>query len=101
MAKANLQAAVDALWEKPSEENWKKFAKTLPMSGLKYYKVVYQKGKLQRAQDLTKSYAQLYDSKQRPVLRVPIFEKRNGKVTGATYYIKGLLAVNKPDEWIK
>ena len=89
------------LWKEQSGRNWKMFAKALKGSGLKYYKVVYQKGKLKRAQDLTKSYTELYDVKQRLVTKIPIFEKKGGKIVGATYYMKGLLTINKVDEWIK
>ncbi len=100
MAKADIQDIVDALWKDQSEGHWKAFVKALPRSGLKYYKVVYPNGKLQRAQDLRKAYAQLYDSKQRPIVKIPIFEKKSGTVVGATYYMNGLLTVNKADEWI-
>jgi hypothetical protein len=100
MAKADMQAIVDALWKEQSEEHWKAFVKVLPRSGLRYYKVVYPRGKLQRAQDLTKAYAQLYDSRQKPIVKIPIFERKGGKVVGATYYMKGLLTVNKADEWV-
>ncbi len=102
MAKVDIKEITDTLWEEPSEANWKRFAKALPKSNLRYYKVVYQNGgKLNRAQDLTKSYAELYDPKQKLVLRIPIFEKSGRKITGATYYMKGLLTINRPDEWIK
>lgn len=99
--KSGIEKAVEALWKEQSEENWKAFAKALPKSGLKYYKVIYQKGKLTKAQDLTKSYAELYDSKQKPATKIPISMRKKGKIEGATYYMKGLLTINKADEWIK
>jgi hypothetical protein len=102
MAKANIKEIADTLWKKPSRENWLIFARALPKSGLKYYKVVYSNGgKLRKAQELVKSYAQLYDGRERPVIRIPIFEKDGSKILGATYYMKGLLTINKVDEWIK
>ncbi len=99
--KSDIEKAVEALWKEQSEENWKAFAKALPKSGMKYYKVVYQKGKLTKAQDLTKSYAELYDAKQKPTAKIPIFMRKGGKIEGATYYMKGLLTINRAEEWIK
>ena len=98
---ADIKEIADALWKSPIKANWDKFVKALPKSGLKYYKVVYQKGKIKRVGDLVDDYAQLYDAKQKPVVRIPIYEKVGKKITGATYYMKGLLTINKVDEWIK
>ena len=92
----------DALWKDESEKNWKEFAKALPKSGLKYYRVVFLKEeKLKKAQDLTKSYAELYDAKEKLVAKIPIFEKKGKKIEGATYYMKGLLTINKVEEWVR
>ncbi|MDE1873983.1 MAG: hypothetical protein KGI04_02585 [Candidatus Micrarchaeota archaeon] len=101
MAKADMKKIVDALWKSPSRQNWTLFVKALPKSGLRYYKVVFQKGKIKRVTDLVEDYAQLYDAKQKPILRIPIYEKDGKKITGATYYMKGLLTINKVDEWIR
>jgi len=101
MAKDKISDVAGLLWKTPSEKNWQAFVKALKGSGLKYYRVVYQKGKLRRAQDLLKSYAELYDAKQKLATKIPIFEKKNGKIVGATYYMKGLLTINKVDEWIQ
>jgi hypothetical protein len=102
MAKTGISEIADTLWKEPSEANWKRFAKALPKSGIVYYRAVYQNGgKLNRAQDLTKSYVELYDSKEKLVAKVPIFKRDGGKITGATYYMKGLLTVNRPEEWVK
>ncbi len=96
-----IEKAIEALWKEQNEGNWKAFAKALPRSGLKYYRVAYQKGKLTKAQDLMKSYAELYDAKRKLATKIPIFMRRNGKIEGATYYMKGLLTINKAEEWIK
>ncbi|MCW6160295.1 MAG: hypothetical protein LVQ95_04385 [Candidatus Micrarchaeales archaeon] len=92
----------EALWRDESDRNWKEFVKALPESGIKYYRVVFLKGeKLKKAQDLTKSYAELYDAKEKLVTKIPIFEKKGKKIEGATYYMKGLLTINKVAEWVK
>ncbi len=96
-----MEGIAEELWKSPTGSNWEKFSKVLPKSGLKYYRVVYQKKKLQKAEDLTKSYAELYDSKQKLVVKIPIFERKGAKAVGATHYLKGLLTINKVDEWIR
>ncbi len=89
-----MKKIVDELNKNPIEENWEKFAKALPKSGLKYYRVVYQKSSLKNAEDLRKSYAELYDKNGKLVYKVPIF-KKSKKIEGATIYLKGLLNINK------
>ena len=90
------------MFKEPSEKNWQAFAEALPKSGLKYYRVVFQKDqKLKKAEDLTESYAELYDAKEKLVLKIPIFKKEGKKIEGATYYMKGLLTINKVDKWLK
>jgi len=84
----------DALQKEPNETNWEKFAKALKKSGIKYYRIVYVS--LKNAEDLTKSYAELFDAKGKLVTKVPIFKSSKGKkVEGATIYLKGLLNINK------
>jgi len=84
----------DALQKEPNETNWERFAKALKKSGIKYYRIVYVS--LKNAEDLTKSYAALFDAKGKLVTKVPIFKRSNGKkVEGATIYLKGLLNINK------
>jgi len=84
----------DALQKEPNETNWEKFAKALKKSGIKYYRIVYVS--LKNAEDLTKSYAELFDAKGKLVTKVPIFNRGKGKkVEGATIYLKGLLNINK------
>jgi len=84
----------DALQKEPNETNWEKFAKALKKSGIKYYRIVYVS--LKNAEDLTKSYAELFDAKGKLVTKVPIFKRGKGKkVEGATIYLNGLLNINK------
>jgi len=84
----------DLLKKEPNEANWEKFAKAIKKSGVKYYRIVYVS--LKNAEDLTKSYAELFDAKGKLVTKVPIFKRGNGKkVEGATIYLKGLLNINK------
>ncbi len=86
----------DALWKEPSEKNWKSFAATLGKSSVRYYKVIFaNEGKLNKMQDLTKSFAELYDSKYKLVTKVPIFKKEGKKVRGSTIYLTGLQVSNK------
>ena len=84
----------DMLQKEPNETNWEKFAKALKKSGIKYYRIVYVS--LKNAEDLTKSYAELFDAKGKLVTKVPIFKRDSGKkVEGATIHLKGLLNINK------
>ncbi|MGC8676531.1 MAG: hypothetical protein ACP5T3_03405 [Candidatus Micrarchaeia archaeon] len=82
--------AVEKLNNEPSEANWKRFEAALHRSKAKFYRIVYAHGSLKNAEDLTKSYAELYDAGKKLVAKVPIFEKTNGKVEGATRHLKGL-----------
>ncbi len=100
MPKTDIGEIAGALWKAPVKANWEKFVKALPKSGLKYYRVVFKKGKIKRIGDIVEDYAELYDAKQKLVTKIPIYEKVGNKVTGATYYMKGLLTINKVEEWI-
>jgi hypothetical protein len=95
MVASKFEEIVEELNRNPVKENWEKFQKLLPKSKAKYYKTVYIDGKLRGVQDLTKSYVELYDSAQRPIAKIPIFIKEKKKIEGATYYLKGLLNINK------
>ncbi len=96
MAKTDIKGIASTLWDKPSKQNWEKFAKALKGSGIKYYNVVFENGgKLNKAQDLTKSYAELYDAKEKMVAKIPIFQKDGGKPIGATVYIKDLIGLRR------
>ena len=86
---------VEKLWKEPVEKNWKIFASLLKKSGIKYYRVNFQnEGKLNKVQDLAKSFVELYDAKYKLVTKVPIFMKDGKKLTGATIYLMGLQVVN-------
>ncbi len=89
---------VKALWKNQSKANWEKLRRALKTGGVKYYAVAFEKGKLNKTQDLTKSYAELYDAKERPVGRVPIFIKEGKGVRGATIYLTGLLNTRRAIE---
>lgn len=91
----NTKIIADKLWKDPSSKNWDSFASALKKSDIKYYKVVYEKGKIANKEDLRDSYAELYDSKSRPAAKVPIYKKDGAKIRGATIYLTGLLNINK------
>ena len=85
----------EALWKNPSGANWKKFSSALPKSGIKYYKVSYQQGKVSKTEDLRGAYVELYDSKENFVTKVPVYENKGNGIRGATIYLMGLLNTNK------
>jgi predicted phage-related endonuclease len=79
------------LWKEQTKKNWEAFAKAIDKSPIEYYKIVFaNEGKLNKMQDLTKSYAELYDAKHKIVTKVPVFMKTGKKVDGATIYLVGL-----------
>jgi len=82
------------LWENPSEKNWKTLASSLKKGGIVYYRVFFEKGKLNKTQDLRRSYAGLYDKKENLVAKIPIFKREGKRIEGATIYLKGLLILN-------
>ncbi|MDE1851659.1 MAG: hypothetical protein KGH69_03155 [Candidatus Micrarchaeota archaeon] len=85
----------EALWKDPSNANWKRLGSALPKSGIKYYKVFYQQGKVSKTEDLRDAYVELYDSKEKLVAKVPVYEKKAKGIRGATIYLVGLLNTNK------
>ncbi len=96
MAADKIGSIAEKLMASPSNENWEAFSKALKKSGIKYYKIIFaNEGRLNKMQDLTKSVAQLYDSKYRAVARVPVFRKEGRKIRGATIYLKGLQVLNR------
>lgn len=98
MAKANIKEIAGTLWKAPTEQNWEKFSKALRGSGVVYYKTMFaNEGKLSKMQDLTKSSVQLYDSKFRPITKVPMFKKEGKSLRGATKYLEGLKVSNLVD----
>lgn len=95
MKEDKLKSAEEALRKDPSERNWKALASALKASSAKYYRVIYEnEGKLDKVQDLKKSYAELYDSKYKKLAKVPICIERGKRVSGATIYLKGLSVIN-------
>ncbi len=93
---AKINGIVSQLWKEPNEKNWVSFSKALKGSGIKYYKVIFANaGKLNKMQDLAKSYVELYDAKYRLVNKVPLFMKTGKKIDGATIYLKGLQVSNR------
>ncbi len=90
-----FEEASDLLWKKPNKENWENFNSALKSSTAKYYKIVFEKGKINKEQDLRKSYAEIYDAKEKMLLKIPIFMNEGKKVVGATIYLIGLQILNK------
>lgn len=90
-----LKEAADRLWSDQSEENWESFAIALKTSSATRYKTIYEPGKLKSMQDLKKSFAQIYDSKLKLITKVPIYKLVDGKMYGATIYLKELKIKNK------
>lgn len=94
--KYNIMDMVAELWKAPDGKSWARLKKALRKSDILYYRVVFaDEGRLGRAQDLTKSFAELYDAKERLVARVPVFERRGREIRGATAYLTGLHVLNK------
>ncbi|MDE1869397.1 MAG: hypothetical protein KGH71_00225 [Candidatus Micrarchaeota archaeon] len=94
--KQNFNDIAQRLWKDQSEDNWEALAGALKKSNVKYYRVMFaKKSKLNKIEDLRKSYAQLYDSKYKTVAKIPLFKKMKGGMEGATIYLKGLQVNNK------
>ncbi len=96
MASGKIKEVVEELWNDPQAKNWEKFSKSLKGSGIKYYKVVFEReNKLRKLDDLRDSYVALYDGKSKQIYKVPLIKKDGKKLRGATIYLKGLLNLNK------
>ncbi|MGI0141462.1 MAG: hypothetical protein ACREBF_02310 [Candidatus Micrarchaeales archaeon] len=92
----NIKQIAQMLWKNQGEANWEALAKSLKKGNVKYYKVFFEKkSKLNKIEDLRKSYAELYDSKYKTVSKIPIFKKGKQGMEGATIYLKGLSVNNK------
>jgi len=89
---SNMENAAEALWKDQSEDSWVKFSKALEKSDAKYYKIFYET--LKNSEDLTKSFARLYDSKMRPIAKIPIIRRKGKSIEGATIYLKNLKIAN-------
>ncbi|MEM3212309.1 MAG: hypothetical protein QW091_02350 [Candidatus Micrarchaeaceae archaeon] len=90
MSMNKLLEAAAALNNNPSEANWKAFSSALKKSKARFYKITYERGAFKEAEDLKKSYAEIYDSKKKRIAKVPIFKKTKKAIEGATIYLKGL-----------
>ncbi|MEM3839293.1 MAG: hypothetical protein QXF01_01800 [Candidatus Micrarchaeaceae archaeon] len=95
MANDNFREVAAKLLEDPSEKNWKEFSSALKRSKAKFYNIVFAKGKLSKKDDLREAFAEIYDSKERLLAKVPIFMKKGGGIEGTTIYLRGLLSLNK------
>ncbi len=95
MFEKDIRPIADALWKDQSKQNWEAFGTSLKKSGLKYYRIVFEAGKLEKQDDLRTSYAELYDAKEKLVAKIPIFMTDGANVEGATIYLKGLLNLNR------
>ncbi|MGC8652002.1 MAG: hypothetical protein ACP5UH_01995 [Candidatus Micrarchaeia archaeon] len=91
-AKDRLDALASALWSSPSKENWERFYKALKGSNAVYYKIFYES--LKNKEDLTKSFARLYDSRLKPIAKIPIIRRKGDGIEGATIYLKDLKNAN-------
>jgi hypothetical protein len=92
---SDLGSAAKQLWKSNGEKDWQKFRNILKKSKAKYYKIVFEKGKVATKEDLRDSYALLYDAKFKEIAKVPIFMVKNKGIEGATIYLEGLLNTNK------
>ncbi len=93
---SDVERLAKALFKEQSEKNWGLFPIALKKSTVKYYRIVWaNEGKLNKMQDLTKSFAELYDSKFKMIAEVPIFVKTGKKLRGATKYLIGLEVLNR------
>jgi hypothetical protein len=88
----------EILWKDQSGKNWDAVPAALKKSTIKYYRIVWANGgKLNKMQDLRKSFANLYDSKYEFIAKLPIFMTNGKKIRGATKYLIGLQVSNKAD----
>jgi hypothetical protein len=93
--KEKFEGIVRELSVSPSRHNWERFRMELRSSRARYYRIIFGEGKIARQQDLKSSYAELYDEKESPLGKVPIFIEEGEGISGATEYLKGLLNINK------
>lgn len=91
----DIKSTIDELNKKQSRQNWEKFGSALKKSQLAYYLIVYDKGKINKKEDLRDAYAELYGKDGKFAYKVPVVMEEKGKVRGATIYLKGLLNFNR------
>ncbi len=88
----SLEEYANDLMSSPNEGNWLKFSAALKKSNAKYYKVEYET--LRNREDLTKSFAIIYDSKMKQIAKIPIMIKKGTRAEGAMIYLKELQNAN-------
>ncbi len=84
----------ESLWKDQDESNWEKFGAALKKSKAKYYRVNFEKGRVQRVDDLRKSYAEIFDSRANAIAKIPVFRKKGKGIRGSLIYLKGLTKFN-------
>ncbi len=92
---AGISEEAATLSSKPTRANWERFARSLRESKAAFYSIRYSGGKISSKEDLRDAYAQIYDSKEKPIARVPVVIEDGKRIKGATIYLKGLLNLNK------
>lgn len=80
---------IEELNNNPSSENWKKMQNIIKKQKIKYYKIFYP-DELKGKNNLTKSYAILYDSYFKVMFKVPIIIINKKRIEGATIFLKDL-----------
>ncbi len=80
---------IEELNKNPCIENWNKLQNIIKKKKIKYYKIFYP-NELKGKNNLTKSYAVLYDSYFKVMFRVPIIIINKKKIEGAIIFLKDL-----------
>ena len=86
----NFFQICNALKENPTKKIWLDFADKLKYTNIKHYSITYAKGKVDTEQDLTTSYATLYDEIGKEIISIPIYMKDGTQVRGALFFLRGL-----------
>lgn len=82
---------VNELQAEPNTENWLRFEEFLKKSSMKYYKIFFREGDISSEQDLTASYAALYDHKKKESARIPlVVRKSDGGIEGSLFFLRTL-----------
>ncbi len=89
---------VERLNRQQSKGNWEALGKSLKASGMKYYSIKFEKGKVNELEDLRKAYAQLHSPAGKVSYRIPGVMANGKKVRGATIYLMGLTHLNNPSQ---
>ncbi len=92
---ANISKITGELGRSPTLENWERFRKTMGSYGIKYYSIKLLGQSIRGLEDLSNAYAELYDSREKHLFRVPIIMSSGKGVRGATSYLNDMLNLNK------